>query len=285
MNDFTSMDIKLKQLIDLCLQTKNYKKLSVMALVLNNNIILKIGLKLAINPILKDSNDNISRHMTLINDLSHQNFKIFFFSQDDIVIINKIEKQFFEKKGKLSIDLIKKAFSIYYDLRKLDIPNVRESLSSFESPLSNFKIFSKGSNGRNHGSNGGINQLILQKINNEEFSLADQVTMSNSFNSQDIKNIIHLKKMKKALTNQYKTSNDSSNAKIKDFMEYQSKSGNFFLYAFLIASIIFFCFGTVILIETIVFPFLLMVLSPILLIFFGFGLLSILSFNYFSKGV
>jgi len=264
MSDFSDPDVKIRRLIELCLQTKNYKKISAASLVLNHNIVLKIGLNLGIRPVQKTSNDNISRHMTLINVIYNQRFGTFLFPKVHIETLMKIEKQFFEKKGELSIDLIKKAFLIYYDLKELDMPREHESFNSYEAPLPKFKLFPKSSEGQDYKTDG-IYQFVLQEINKEETLLRNQIGAPRSPKGVPLK--------------------APNKSRIENFMEYQSKSGSFILYAFLIISIIFYSFGAIVLIETVYFPSLASVLSPLLLIFFSFGLLSTIAFNYYRRGV
>ncbi|MFX1502763.1 MAG: hypothetical protein ACFFDH_17510, partial [Promethearchaeota archaeon] len=62
------IDAKLKNLIQVCKETENYKKLAVTSFILTSNMVNEIGIQLGVRPRNKVSGETIFEYMGLINE-------------------------------------------------------------------------------------------------------------------------------------------------------------------------------------------------------------------------
>jgi len=92
------LDLKLKRLIQLCKETKNYKKLAVVSFVLTSNTIDEIGIKLGMRPREKNAGEKIFEYMELVNKIFALNFKISVFKPKVIEVLSQIELLFLKKQ-------------------------------------------------------------------------------------------------------------------------------------------------------------------------------------------
>ena len=128
--NYSLVDSKLKSLIRVCKKTGNYKKLAVVSFILTSNLLDEIGIKLGIRPRDKDSDETIFRYMSLINSILKKNLKILLFKEDIMTTVKEIEIQFIKRKADIPSDYIKEIYDIYYDIRKLDVPNLHETFKN-----------------------------------------------------------------------------------------------------------------------------------------------------------
>ncbi len=282
-------DSKLKELIAVCRETDNYKKLAVVSFIITSNLLDEIGMKLGLRPRNRENGEKIYQYAKIINHLLSKNLGITLIDEEQILTVETMENEFLEKKGNVPLKYSRKMFKFYYDLRKLYVPNVREVLEpKFLNKYPDLKFYSslragsfKKSNDKK-GLSGLITPLILPQIELREHAIQEK--LNSKFDKDLFEEFIHLKNYKKSL----KTGSDKGKIKVKgaliDNLEFQRTIDN--IYGYLIMGVIalLFTLGVVIVIETIVHPFLMDALSPILLTFFGFsGFLILLYKNYFKK--
>jgi hypothetical protein len=278
--NYKVLDLKLKNLIQLCKETENYKKLSVVSFILTSNILNEIGLKLGVRHRNVKSNEKIYEYMKLINKILIDNLKLTLFYEDDIESIREIESLFLKKKGNLPFQYVKKMFSIYYELRKLDVPNLYESVNDDDfTATTNLKFFSTHSP-KSNGNSNRFKPLILHKIREKE--LAIQKELKNGFNKDTLESAIYLKKFKDSFKNRG-TNKITLQGQLKDSIRYQRSLDDTIGYTLIGISLIFFMLGLVVIIETFLFPNLTVALSLLILIFFGPGVLLFLSYWYYFK--
>jgi len=279
--NYKVLDLKLKNLIQLCKETENYKKLSVVSITLISNILNEIGLKLGIRARNIKSNEKIYKYMKLINDVLVKNLKITLFHEEDIESIREIEIFFLKKEGNLPFQYVKILFSIYYELRKLEVPNLYESINEDDfSVTSNIKYFSNRSS-KNSNDSDKFKPLILHKIKEKELKL--QKELKNGFNKDIFESAIYLKKFKDSFINR-STNKIKLRGKLKDSINYQRSLDDIIGLGIIGTSIIFFIMGLVIIIEMIFYPTLMGALSILILIFFGpSSFLFLLYWYYFKK--
>ena len=103
--NYKVLDLKLKNLIQLCKETENYKKLSVVSFILTSNILNEIGLKLGIRPRNVKLNEKIYDYMKIINKVLVDNLKLTIFHEDDIESIREIENLFLKKKRRYAVSI------------------------------------------------------------------------------------------------------------------------------------------------------------------------------------
>ena len=278
------LDLKLKRLIQLCKETQNYKKLAVVSFVLTSNIIDEIGIKLGMRPREKNAGEKIFEYMELVNKIFSLNFKINIFKPEVIEIFSQIELLFLKKEGDLGLDHIREVFDIYYELRKLEIPNLHENINSDildrNRSISMFSFLSGGQNSRNKRE-GAFNPILLHKFREEEKAL--QIQLKKGFDKETFEKILHLKTIRKNIE-QGSRGKIIISGSLKDNISYrQSKenSGQFLIFGLII---LFAMIGIVTVIESFMFGVLSEVISYNMLICFGaIIVLYFINKTYFGK--
>jgi hypothetical protein len=278
------LDLKLKRLIQLCKETQNYKKLAVVSFVLTGNIIDEIGIKLGMRPREKNDGEKIFEYMELVNKIFALNFKINVFKPEVIEELSQIELLFLKKQGDLGLEHVREVFDIYYELRKLEVPNLHENINSDildrNRSISMFSFLSGGQNSRNK-KEGAFNPILLHKFKEEEKAL--QIQLENEFDKEIFEKILHLKTIRKNIEQRSKGKIIISGS-LKDNISYrQSKEhiGQFMVFGLII---LFAMIGIVTVIESLMFGVLSVVISYNMLICFGAILvLYFINKSYFSK--
>jgi len=263
------LDIKLKRLIQLCKETRNYKKLAVVSFVLTSNTVDEIGIKLGMRPREKNSGEKIFEYMELINKVFRVNFSVDVFRLEFINILKRIELLFLKKEGELRLEYIKEIFEIYYELRKLDVPNLHDNINpesiDRNRTISLFSFLSGGQKAK-HKKENLFNPILLHKFKEEEKSL--QYQLNKKFDKNTFEKILQLKTIRKGIE-QKKSGKIVISGSLKDNISYkQSKEhvGQFLVIGIII---LFAMVGTVSLIEALMYGFLSVAISYNLLICFG----------------
>jgi len=265
----TTIDSKLKYLIQVCKETQNYRKLAVSGFILISNKIDEFGIKLGLRPRNKEKEEKIFEYIRLINDVFESNLKLHIFKKEIIDNLKKYEIIFLRSRGDVPYNYIKKIFLLYYELRKLDIPNLHEQLKEDNIiKTTNVNLFSflspRGRQKRNNDNK--LKPLILHKVKEKEIALRE--TLNQNFNSKTFEQAIYLKKIKKGLEENGKNKIVIQGA-LKENINYQlslkSILGYFILGLFLVA----FCFGFIVLIEMMLFPFTVDTYGLTILLLFG----------------
>ena len=277
------LDLKLKRLIQLCKETENYKKLAVVSFVLTSNIIDEIGIKLGMRPREKNSGEKIFEYMELVNRIFSLNFRINIFKPDQIEILSQIELLFLKKEGDIGLDYIKEIFGIYYELRKLEVPNLHENINSEildrNRSISLFSFLSGGQNSRKN-KDGAFKPILLHKFKEEEKAL--QIQLEREFDKDTFEKVLHLKTIRKNLEQRSKGKIVISGS-LKDNISYRQskeKIGQFLVFGLMI---LFAMLGIITVIESFMFGILTEIISYNMLICFGaIIVLYVINKTYFS---
>ena len=276
---------KLKELITICYKTNNFKKLAVVSFNAVNNISNQIAIKLGIRPLKNDTSEMIFEYLKMINQVILDSLQIEVFNKEVIRNLKKIEIEFFRKKGKIPKEYIRNMFEIYYDLKKIEVevPNIFESFDSginiIEPEINLYSLFSNPQKKKSQG-NQIHKKLLLHKLKGIEQSI--NKSLSKSFDGKLFENAVLLKGVKESL----ETEDGKIQVKgtLKDNLNYQKSLSNIYGYMFLGAAIMMFLLGIGMIYEATVFPFLLNVLSILILPCFGQGVLFLIIYwNYFQK--
>ena len=283
--NYSIIDSKLKSLIVVCKETGNNKKLAVVSFILVSNILDEIGIKLGIRPRKKNrpSEEHIFQYMKLINSILTKSLKITLFNEDLISELEEIEQQFLKKKGNIPFEYIKKIFESYYNIRKLDIPNLHETFKDELNGLHNetdlYSLMATG-NVKNKQPNK-VKSLILHKIREKEVGLQNE--LRRSYDKGLFESALYLQNVKSSLKNGDKKKFELEGP-LKNNVNYQISLDAIFGYFLIGVVIIFFLLGFIITIETIFHPSLTGTISPLFLATYGMAtLFFILYWNYFKK--
>lgn len=262
------LDLKLKRLIQLCKETGNYRKLAVVSFVLVSNAVDEIGIKLGFRSREKESTENIFEYMKLVNKIFTLNFNICVFSPELIDNLSRIELLFLKRKGNINLEHIKGVIEAYYALRKLEVPNLHESINSDvlnqDRTVSMFSFLSSQSKRRKNEN--ALNPILMQRFKDEEKAL--QIQLDSQFNKNAFEKILRLKTVRKRLE-QKSTGKIAISGALKDNISYrQSKEhiGQFMVVGLII---LFTMIGAVVLVESFMFGVLSMSISNTTLICVG----------------
>ena len=262
------LDLKLKRLIQLCKETGNYRKLAVVSFVLVSNAVDEIGIKLGFRSREKESTENIFEYMKLVNKIFTLNFNICVFSPELIDNLSRIELLFLKRKGDINLEHVKGVIEAYYALRKLEVPNLHESINSDvlnqDRTVSMFSFLS-GQSKRRKNENA-LNPILMQRFKDEEKAL--QIQLDSQFNKNAFEKILRLKTVRKRLE-QKSTGKIAISGALKDNISYrQSKEhiGQFMVVGLII---LFAMIGAVVLVESFMFEVLSISISNTILICVG----------------
>jgi len=277
------LDSKLKSLIQICKETENYRKLAVVSFILTSNLLDEIGIKLGIRPRKINSNEKIFDYMKLINQVIQNNIQVVLFKDELINTLRSIELIFLKKEGDIPFQYIKTMFTIYYDLRKLDIPNLHENIKDMDViEPSDTKLFSFLSPQKRSKRNpDSLKSLILNNLREKELTIRRD--LNKNFNKNLFEKAFHLKGLRSAIKTQ---GNDKIkiSGRLKDNINYQTSLDEITSYLFIGAFLLFFLLGFIVIIEAIIYPFLTGSLSVLILMFIGPGILFFLVYwNYFHE--
>jgi len=279
----TVLDLKIKSLIQVCKETRNNKKLSVVSFILTSNKLDEIGIKLGIRKRNKKSGEKIFEYMTLINDIFNQNLRIRIIAKELIEAVKKCELLFLRNKGEIPYNYIKSMYQVYYELRKIEVPNLHNSLTEdifLESSQLGFFSYLSPHIKRKQNEQNVLKPLIIQKIIEKELSIKRE--LENSFNSQLFEEAIQLHSVKNSLTKKGKNKIQVQGS-LKQNLSYQKSIEDIFKYLILGLIILLFLLGSIILIEVIYLPIETIGLSSWSFFFLGPAAILILIYIRFFK--
>ncbi len=285
--NYELIDPKLKTLIKVCNQTHNYQKLAALSLVLVGNVLDEIGVKLGIRPRDKDAHEAIFHYMTLLNSILYHNFKMILFQEDVIESIKKTELLFSKHKGNIPMEFISQVYKLYYDFRKLEIPNLFEKLD--------LEAIAQNSEMRVYSFLSGISEQVKRKKSDQklkdviihgfkEQEIQMQKELNEAYDKEKFEKMITFKNAKVALQ-QHAGGKIVLRGRLKDNLIYQRSIPNIFGYLMIGLFLLFFVLGLAVAIQTIYHPKLTALISIFSLTFFGTGCFFIMLYRqYFKKG-
>jgi len=222
--------------------------------------------------------------MELVNKVFGINFSFNVFKLELIDSLKKIELLFLKKEGELRLEHVKEIFETYYELRKLDVPNLHDNVNpeaiERNRTISLFSFLSGGRIGKDKEQSA-FNPILLHKFKEEEKSL--QYQLNKKFDKNAFEKILQLKTVRKGIE-QKKGGKIVISGSLKDNISYkQSKEhvGQFLVVGIII---LFAMVGSVSLIEALMYGFLSVAVSYNSLVCFGaVVLLYFVNKNYFSN--
>jgi hypothetical protein len=275
------LDSKLKNLIQVCRETQNYKKLALVSFTLTSNRVNEIGINLGVRPRSKESGEKLFEYMEVINEIFERNLQIPIFHNRIIEAVRDCEILFLKNKREIPLDYIKSMFSLYYELRKLEVPNLHKALNQEKlegaSRFGAFSFFSSGGR-RKERNDSGLKPLILQKIREREIVL--RKNLQRQLDEHNFETAIHLRSLKHSISND-KKGRITVHGALKDNIVYQKSIEGIFGYLILGVILLFISLGITILIELSIASMYSGDLSSWVLIFFMCG--AVLIFFYIKQ--
>jgi hypothetical protein len=196
------LDSKLISLINVCKKTGNFKKIAVVSFVLIDNMVNEIGIRLGIRPRKKTSGEKIFEYIAIINEIFQKNLEVQIFKDTILRKIKLIELAFLKKKGDLPLQAIKEILKFYYELRKLEVPNLHEQINEDTLPLSeNTELYSNFfSSSLKIRKNGDFfKSMLLNELKRERKDL--KKPLSEKITKDMLERAIYLKAAKESIEN------------------------------------------------------------------------------------
>ncbi|MFX1290975.1 MAG: hypothetical protein ACFFAG_08460 [Promethearchaeota archaeon] len=278
--NYQIFDLKLKRLIQACKETGNYKKLAVVGFISTSNLVDEIALKLGMRPRNREkSQELLFEYMVVVNEIFETNLQIKIFKEENIVTIKEVELLFLRNRGEIPYTHIKKLIFVYYELRKIEVPNLYKGMTGeeyFES--SNLYMLNIGARGmkQKKDSSSKFKPILLQKIREQERIL--QNNLNRTLDQTNIERVIFLKNIKNSLK-ETKEHRIIFQGTLKDNMDFGHVK-NFFIKYFLWGmTFLFLCLSGLLVIEMFLYPNTMPVLSNTLLVFFGIVIIIIFSYK------
>jgi len=283
----------IKELIEVCKQTRNYKKLAKIAYKLIFNKVNEMGIRLGFNPIKnfhkkQNFQQIIFTYLNTIENILFDNFNISIFSKSLLSKLKHLETLYYKAIAydKFELTHIRALFEILFKLDALQLPNLHKKLSKENiDNLGNINLYStlfnKGNNGSTkENSNSFMSELITYNLHQRQNQLERKLRQK--YDPETVENLLLLKQMQKSY--------DKSSGKIQikgTLAESITFKRSFpLLYGYFILSfvILFFGLGIIIIGNGLFNPSVFGALSTFLLLFFGAGAFFLFIYwNYFMR--
>ncbi|MBD3253764.1 MAG: hypothetical protein GF383_01660 [Candidatus Lokiarchaeota archaeon] len=284
---YDEIDENLRKLAVACLKTKNYRKLVDIGYKLLRNYINELGLKLGVRPRDKTKEEFLFQYAELLNSIFYDNFEIYLFSEELVQKLQDIEVFFLPQWRKPTQDMVKELFSIYYDVRKILIPDLYEVIDheSYEEhvhpSLYAFRFYGKNREESVGSTDDAIKSYVSHKLTTQKKAIEKK--LKKNYDSSLLKEALYLRKTKEALEK-------SDNGKIrirgalKDDLHYKVQNDVTMGFMLLGVCVLFALFGIAALIQVIFTPSLTYALSTFLFASFGFaGFTFYIYYNNYRK--
>ena len=281
--DVQLTDSKLKNLIRLCKATGNYKKLAVVGLILISNKVDEISAKLGIRTRKKNDQEHLFSYIEFINHIFDESLHLTIVPEELIEPLKTIELLFMKLRGDLPYDHIKELYEIYYEIRKIDVPNIYKSFEAKDMhEYSDLNLFSylSSSGKKKKNKHNGVKSLLFQQIAQKEKRLRNSI--DHSFNKESFEQVLQLNRLKSSLSSPSK-GKISTSSKLGSNIYYQMSQQTSLKYLLIGGIIAFMLLGGVIIYESIMFPHLVSVVSIYLITFLGLAVLLFLIYHRLFK--
>ena len=263
------LDVKLKRLIQLCKETGNYKKLAVVSFVLVSNAVDEIGINLGMRTRERGSGESIYEYMKLVNNIFALNFNVSVFKPELIKKLSQTELLFLKRQGNINLEQVKGVFEAYYELQKLEVPNLHEKINSEalnrNRTVSMFSFLSGGQSKKQKSENA-LNPILMQRFKDEEKAL--QIQLEHKFDKNAFEKILHLKTVRNKLEQKSRGKIAISGA-LKDNISYRQSKENIGQFMIIGLIVLFAMIGVVVLVESFMYGVLSMSISNTTLICVG----------------
>ena len=280
MNEKTIIDMKLKQLIMVCKKTQNYRKLAVVGFTLLSNKVNEIGILLGFQSRNHRAGESLSSYIKKIESFTLENLNLSLIPKNLQDKLKIIELLFLKVKGDIPKEQVKEIFEIYYSLRKIEVPNVHENLTSRDfSEMDKMNSLSFSGRGREKRIDP-VKTMMYQILNDKERDI--DILLQKGYTKNILEKALRVKALRKSIergtSKKIKISGSLANC-----LEYRHSFSRFKAYCILGIGTVFGLLGITVLIEIILYPQLTNVFSIIILIFFICSIISLLIYNNVLK--
>lgn len=279
------LDLKLRSLIHACKASGNFKKLSVVGFILTSNIIDEISIKLGMRPRRKKEQEKLFEYLTLVNDVFEKNLQVSIFHSGLVDSLKEVELLFLKSRGNLPYEYIKQLITLYYELRKFEIPNIHKGMAGEDlfgnSNMGTLNFFTRRAKARKKKENR-FKPVLRHTITQKERQIQNK--LNTKLTQSDLEMAIHLRKIKSSLDKKGKK-RIVLQGSLKDSIMYEQSQSKLIGYVVLSIILLTLMFGMIILVEMLLLPVTMEPLNNIVLISFAVAFLFILVYRkYIRRG-
>ncbi len=278
------LDLKLKSLINACKASGNFKKLAVVGFVLTSNLVDEISIKLGMRPRRKKEQEKLCEYLLLVNEVFEKNLQITIFHSDLIESLKEVEFLFLRSRGNLPYEYIRQLITIYYELRKFEVPNLHKGMVGEDlfnhSNMGTLSYLSRESKSRKRKEENKFKPILEHTISQKEKNIRNK--LNRKLTQSDLEMAIHLRKIKNSLEKKGKQ-RIMLNGSLKDNLLYEQSQHKLIGYLLLGVALLSVLFGIILIGEIFLLPVTLEPLNQVLLISFGFAFLFIIIYRNYSK--
>lgn len=277
------IDAKLKNLIKLCTATQNYKKLAVVGFILVSNTVDEISSSLGIRARKKKESEHVFAYLQFVNDAFYELLQLTIIPAEIIEELKLIELLFLKLRGDIPLDHIKDLYEIYFELRKIEVPNVYKSYGMDDiHQYSDLNLFLSLTRNTQKKKPDNIRQFLAHSISQKEHDLRKSI--DGKMDKDSIEQAIMLHKLKTSLTSKT-TGRIKTSGKLQTNIFYQLSQQQSLKYILLGGIILFIMLSIVVIWETILFPSIILSINLYLAVFLGIILVLFMVYrHYFQRG-
>jgi hypothetical protein len=241
----------------------------VVSFVLVSNAVDEIGINLGMRTRERGSGESIYEYMKLVNNIFSLNFNVSVFKPELIKKLSQTELLFLKRQGNINLEQVKGVFEAYYELQKLEVPNLHEKINSEAlnrcRTVSMFSFLSGGQSKKQKSENA-LNPILMQRFKDEEKAL--QIQLEHKFDKNAFEKILHLKTVRNKLEQKSRGKIAISGA-LKDNISYRQSKENIGQFMIIGLIVLFAMIGVVVLVESFMYGVLSMSISNTTLICVG----------------
>ncbi|MFX0029919.1 MAG: hypothetical protein ACFE8B_11960, partial [Candidatus Hermodarchaeota archaeon] len=242
------------------------------------------SLKLGMRPRNRGKKEEmLFEYMGVVNDIFERNLQIQIYNQNLVKSIKEIELLFLRNRGDLPYKYIKNLINVYYELRKIDVPNLYKGMTGedyFEtSNLYMLNVNPRRISQKKEGTSK-FKPILLQKIKEQERVL--QNSLQRKLDQTNIERAIFLKNIKESLTSNHQN-RITLQGTLKDNLNYNKSQNTLIKYFILGIAFLSLSLGVLIGVEIFLFPDLMKAINHLLLIFFGIVITAIFLYKHLHK--
>ncbi|MFW9987738.1 MAG: hypothetical protein ACFFC3_03705 [Candidatus Odinarchaeota archaeon] len=285
---YETNDLKLKNLIQVCKETGNFERLASVISILINNRLNEMGIHLGVRPRDNNLKENFTEYMELINEIFQKNVGINIFEHRLLEKMSECEQLLYGNRVDISYPLIRTMVKLYYELRRLDVPNLYREFDEFDTiaiPHYSLQSFLSANSIRKHNYNNRsyiLRPLLLQKLKEKQYSI--QKNAEKNFNRHTLETAILLKKQENSLHSNADYRKITFEGKLKDNLSYQHSIENIVGYFVIGVCVLLLTLGVSMVLKLMTYPTMSSSLSYWSLISVGGGVLLFMVYiKYFIR--
>ena len=280
-------DEKLRRFIRACKGSGNFKKLAAVLMRLMRDQGAHLGGRLGLRP-PKDGSEALFNYLSLINEFVKKNFAIPLFTGELLTAVRRVEMYYERKGGDLSQFQLVPFLECYYELRKINVPDVSSEskllMNDSQGELGALSAVALGSTMKRRRASqvDGVKMILAHRLRDRERQY--QRDLEKDFSKQGFQAYVKSRLVRKSLAKQG-SGKTIVKGKLKDHLSYQQDLSKLVSFSFLGIIVLLLGFGIVLGVKSYMVPELGGVLGLFSLPFILSGLLfCLLYWHYFVKG-